>query len=294
MRSRSTLSLACDGKNAIIAIVIVLILIASSVGAFMLLSQEDRTVKAGDTVTVNYIGKLEDGRVFDTSIHSVAVDNETYPKSLTFIYRGNATVYEPFDFTVASPDAVNKEVIDGFNDGVLGMKKEETKEIVVPVGEGYTLDESKLITLNLTQSIAVQRTMGISAFGEYFGSTPVSFMLYTDPVYKWDVQVLFVDDENVMIQNIIPNGGADYKAYSISKDDSYGWQINATYDNTGNITVRHLLDASSALNVKGLDYDNSIFFIESVDAANGTAVMNYDREVAGKVITFIVTVLSIT
>ncbi len=289
MRSRSTLSQDHDGKNALIAVVIVLVLVVSSVGAFMFFTNESRAAQDGDTVKVNYIGKLADGRVFDTSIHSVAADNATYPKSLSFNFRGNETVYQPYEFTLGSAST-----LAGFSDGIVGMKKGETRSIIIPAGEGYTLDESKLTTLNLTDTVPVQKTMSISDFEAYFSATPIGFMLYTDPVYGWNVQVLFVDGENVRILNDIPVGGADYKAYSSSSDASYGWPINATYDSTGeNITVRHLLDASSAYAKKGLDYTGSQIYVESVDETNGTAIINHDREVAGKEITFIVTLVSI-
>ena len=42
------------------------------------------TVQLGDTVYVDYIGMFENGRVFDTSIQSVAENDTLYPKSLSF------------------------------------------------------------------------------------------------------------------------------------------------------------------------------------------------------------------
>jgi FKBP-type peptidyl-prolyl cis-trans isomerase 2 len=290
MRSRSALSQDRSGKNALIAVVIVIVLVASSIGAFMFLTGENRAAQKGDVVKVDYIGKLADGRVFDTSIYSVAADNTTNPKSLSFSFRGNETVYKPYEFILGS-----QGTLTGFSEGIVGMKKGETRTIVIPAGEGYTLNESKLITLQLTESVPVQRTMSISDFEDYFSATPTGFMLYTDPVYGWNVQVLFVDGANVRLLNDIPSGGADYKAYGSSSDPSQGWQINATYDSTGdNIIVHHQLDASSAFAKKGIDYTGSEIYVESVDVTNGTAVINHDREVAGKELTFIVTLISIS
>ncbi|OPY28963.1 MAG: FKBP-type peptidyl-prolyl cis-trans isomerase [Methanomassiliicoccales archaeon PtaU1.Bin030] len=289
MRSRSTLSQDRDGKNALIALVIVLLLVVSSVGAFLFFTAESRAAQKGDTVKVDYIGRLADGRVFDTSIYSVAADNATYPKSLSFTFRGNETVYRPYEFVLGS-----QGTLAGFSDGIVGMKKGETRTIVIPAGEGYKLNESKLTILQLTESVPVQRTMSISDFEDYFSATPAGFMLYTDPIYGWNVQVLFVDGENVRILNNIPVGGAEFRAYGSSSDPSYGWQINATYDSTGdNITVHHQLDSSSAFNKKGLDYNGSEIYVESVDEANGTAIINHDKEVAGKELTFTVTLVSI-
>src|SRR5271169_3191730 len=56
-------------------------------------------VAVGDNVSVNYIGIMgsgaQQGKVFDTSIYSVAFDNIAYPKGLQFSPRGPS----PSNFT---------------------------------------------------------------------------------------------------------------------------------------------------------------------------------------------------
>jgi peptidylprolyl isomerase len=71
-------------------------------------------VKAGDRVAMNYTGKLSDGTVFDTNID---------PKF------GHP---EPFVFTLGA-----KEVIEGWERGVLGMKVGEQRTLVVSPEFGY-------------------------------------------------------------------------------------------------------------------------------------------------------------
>ncbi len=291
MRSRSSLSRASDGKNALIAVVIVLVLLVSSLGAFMFLSGGSKTAQKGDTVKVNYIGKIADGRVFDTSMHSVAVDNATYPKSLAFGYRGNESTYTPYEFTLGSSSTLTK-----FSDGIVGMRVGETRTMVIPAGEGYPLNESLLTTFNLTEKVPVQKTMSIDDFEDRFGTTPTGFMIYTDPEYGWNVQVLFIDNSDVRLMNNVPVGGSNYRAYASSTDASYGWDVNVTYDSGGdNLIVHHLLTASSAGKVVGENYDGSNVFVDSVDVAAGTAVLNKNSygELAGKEISFVVTLVSI-
>jgi FKBP-type peptidyl-prolyl cis-trans isomerase 2 len=82
----------------------------------------------GDVVAVDYIGKLDSGELFDTSIEEVARD-ESIPKVDFFTLRER---YEPFTFTLGE-DAV----IPGFEKAVLGMKVNETKTVTIAPDEAY-------------------------------------------------------------------------------------------------------------------------------------------------------------
>ena len=66
--------------------------------------------KAGDTVTVNYVGTLENGTKFDSSID-----------------RG-----QPFEFTLGQ-----NSVIQGWEQGVVGMKVGEKRRLTIPPGLAY-------------------------------------------------------------------------------------------------------------------------------------------------------------
>jgi FKBP-type peptidyl-prolyl cis-trans isomerase len=66
--------------------------------------------KAGDTVTVNYVGQLTDGKVFDAS----------------------ANHGQPFSFTLGVG-----QVIKGWDEGVAGMKVGGKRKLVIPPALGY-------------------------------------------------------------------------------------------------------------------------------------------------------------
>ncbi len=70
----------------------------------------DRVAKAGDTVTVNYVGTLEDGKQFDAS----------------------ADHGGPFTFPLGE-----SKVIAGWDEGVAGMKIGEKRKLIVPSKLAY-------------------------------------------------------------------------------------------------------------------------------------------------------------
>jgi FKBP-type peptidyl-prolyl cis-trans isomerase 2 len=67
-------------------------------------------VKIGDTIQVEYTGRLEDGTVFDSS------DRHD----------------EPLEFTVG-----DGKLIEGFENAVVGMELGEEKEVTIQPEEGY-------------------------------------------------------------------------------------------------------------------------------------------------------------
>ena len=98
----------------------------------------------GDTVQVNYTGKLADGTVFDSSIGR-----------------------EPLEFTLGAG-----QVIPGFEEAVFGMKVGEKKTVTIPVDEAYGPYRDELVaevsreklpadlTPEVGQQLAVKRSDG--------------------------------------------------------------------------------------------------------------------------------------
>lgn len=85
------------------------------------------------TVSVNYVGTLEDGTVFDTNIAEEA------KKAWTWVY-SEARTYAPLTFTVGQ-----WQMIPGFEQGVVGMKKWETKTITIPTEKAYWQPKPELL-----------------------------------------------------------------------------------------------------------------------------------------------------
>lgn len=76
-------------------------------------------VKKGDRVAVEYTGSFPDGEVFDSSNHG---DHS-----------------HPLIFVVG-----DKEVIAGFDNGVIGLKQGEEKELTIPPAEAYGEFDARL------------------------------------------------------------------------------------------------------------------------------------------------------
>jgi FKBP-type peptidyl-prolyl cis-trans isomerase len=87
------------------------------------------TAEAGDTVTVNYVGALPDGTVFDAS----------------------ANHGQPFTFTLGAG-----QVIPGWDQGVAGMKEGGTRLLIIPPSLGYGSQSMGSIPPNSTLQFEVQ------------------------------------------------------------------------------------------------------------------------------------------
>ncbi len=77
----------------------------------------------GDSVSVHYIGKFPGGKVFDTSMKSEAMKAGLYSP---------ARDYKPLQVVLGA-----RQVIQGFEEALLGMKVNETKEIIIPPEKAY-------------------------------------------------------------------------------------------------------------------------------------------------------------
>ena len=81
------------------------------------------TIQKGDVVSVHYIGKFPGGRVFDTSMKSEAEKAGLFSP---------ARDYKPLQVIMGG-----HQVIQGFEEALMGMKMNETKEVTIPPEKAY-------------------------------------------------------------------------------------------------------------------------------------------------------------
>lgn len=83
----------------------------------------EKYAKVGDSVKISFIGKLEDGTIFESSKNN-----------------------EPLQFTVG-----NGEVLQGVDEAIIGMKEGQTKTISISSDKCYGAKEKELI-INVEKS----------------------------------------------------------------------------------------------------------------------------------------------
>lgn len=288
------LSRDVTGAVNVLLIVLIAVLMVSASTVVILIYQGGQSeesssdvVEVGQTIKVNYIGKLLDGRVFDTSLVSVANDDAAYPKTLSFAKRSNSS-YVPLSFEVGAG-----KMISGFDAAVIGMKVGETKTVTLTPDKAYgEMDPAKLVIFQLTDSAPLLQTFTASSFKANYGVNAAQGLTVYDPFYGWEVTVYEYDvqADRVTVKNV-PTLNALYHIYGTG---SSGWDVKVTGidSNAGLITVQHQLDESDSDMVKGTD-GASTFFVIDVDETNGTAVRNYNTELLGKSLVFTITIVSI-
>jgi FKBP-type peptidyl-prolyl cis-trans isomerase FkpA len=106
-------------------------------GLFYVIEEEGNgpEVDQGDTVAVNYTGYVLDGTVFDTSLESVAKENNTFMEGRP---------YEPIEFPVGMG-----RVIPGWDEGLQYLKKGSKAKLLIPSTLAYgNRQASEVITAN--------------------------------------------------------------------------------------------------------------------------------------------------
>ncbi|WP_318566814.1 FKBP-type peptidyl-prolyl cis-trans isomerase [Salinigranum marinum] len=85
------------------------------------------TVEPGDTVVLEYVGRFDSGGVFDTSHYEVAEAH-----GLVEAQGREQSDYKPLSFTVGE-----ERVIEGLDEGLVGLSVGEETTIEVPPAKGY-------------------------------------------------------------------------------------------------------------------------------------------------------------
>ncbi len=281
--------------------VLSLVALITSVILFSGCVSQQKTVKSGDNISVDYVGRTEDGKVFDTSIESVAKQNDIYTAG---------GKYQPLKFTVGKG-----EMIKGFDEGVIGMKVGETKNLTIPPEKGYgPIDPSKISTIPIIQSIPATTTIPkvteipADQFKSIFGSnhtvgdnvnvpktninltvksigSNVSLAYNLTVGYEivqkgipWNETVTAADDKNITVK-------IDLKKNDIIRLPNAFWNSTVVDINETNITLRH--ETIPDTEIPGMFGSVRVHFNET------SITLDQNNKLAGKTLIFEVTLRSI-
>jgi FKBP-type peptidyl-prolyl cis-trans isomerase 2 len=289
-------------------VIVTIIVIAAGAGASYVLyavvnkpapASSVLLVKLGDNVTVNYTGifltGFDSGKVFDTSLFKVATDNASFPKAISFGFRGKSG-YSPLGAHVGSGSYDNgtyASLIPGFWQALIGHKVGDTFQTPpIPPSRGYgNPDPTKFQTLPLVQYLPMVQTYSLSSFSSTFsGITAQTGVVFTDPHYSWPDLILSKNQTSVVVE---------YQPSVGEVVEPFGWQatvtnVTSTTSNNGTITVVNNLTAGDVGHYKGTNWQNSQqFFLSAVNTQAGTYTLDYNEEVIGNVLLFTITIATI-
>ncbi len=285
----------------ILVLFIAILLFSGCIGQKNIDQKAVKTVKNGDNISVDYVGRIEGGKIFDTSIESVSKQNDIYNKGRN---------YQPLNFTVGKG-----QVIKGFDEGVLGMKVGDTKTLTIPPEEGYgPIDQSKISIFPIVMSLPVMANisrnldMPVEQFRTVFSQNPsvgnnvrvpnsnvnltiksvdknisLTYNLAVgDEIYQkgapWNETVVSIDDKNIKVR-------ADVKKNDVVQLQNAFWNSTVTDINDTNVTLRH--NAIPDKEIPSL-YGNMIVHF------NETAItFDQNNKLAGKTLIFEVSIKSI-
>jgi FKBP-type peptidyl-prolyl cis-trans isomerase 2 len=298
-------------NRGLVILVVIVVIVGIAGGVFIYeynhpKSVSQATVQIGDNVTVNYIGSFantaQQGKVFDTSIYSVATNDLAYPKSLEYTPRGAPKNYTPLPVYVG-PNApaggysfgglTFSGVVTGFWQGLVGLAGNATRVVTFPASQGYgPLNQSCLVTQPLAFTLPAQVLVPKSQFASlYPGVTPATGVQFADPTYGWNDYILSANSSTIVLQN------SPYIGYTSSPR---GWTMEVTNISGGSagvITIQNELSVTESGLILGHAKSSvcgaTQFIVSDVNLTAGTYVENFNKEVVGASLTFQVTIVGI-
>ncbi|VVB51724.1 FKBP-type peptidyl-prolyl cis-trans isomerase [uncultured archaeon] len=264
-----------------------------------------QTVKKGDNISVDYVGSFENGKVFDTSNESMAMANGLFTPGAT---------YKLLNFTVGK-----KQVIEGMDEGVIGMKKGDTRNLKIPPEKAYPIDPRQIHASPIVLEVPVNNTVNkgevlpLNQFEQYFGknhtvgesiqipntninitinnvTSEVSFTYdfklgsnVWDSRAPWNETVIKIDEKNVTLRSNVTKN-------QIIQEPGYPFTTKVIDIGDKNITLKRNPVPETTVQLPdmfGQMIPTKISFNET------SVIFDQNPEVAGKTLIFNVTLISI-
>ena len=142
------------------------------------------SIEPGDEVCFEYVGRLPDGTVFDTSRKEVAEN------------AGILEAHEDWEYDPVKAEIGEGQLLEGLEEGLVGLGKGDTELIIVPPEKGYGESEDDLI-----------QTFERSSFEEKLGEMESELGMHIRTKEDGAGELVAVDSETVDIDFNHPLAG---------------------------------------------------------------------------------------
>ncbi|NJD77749.1 MAG: FKBP-type peptidyl-prolyl cis-trans isomerase [Candidatus Methanoperedens sp.] len=192
---------------------------------------DQRTVKTGDNVTIDYVGSLQDGTVFDTSIKAVAEENNITKSD-----------YKPLPVIVGKG-----KVIKGLDEGLVGMKVGDSKTLTITPDRAYgPVDPQMIQTIPIVQvepaTLQIPKVLEIP-IDQFEGNFGTGYKI-GDSINYPGTNINMTLKDNTTNATLVYNLSVGYKIIS----EGAPWNQTVTKIDDKNITIRHDAKKNSTVN----------------------------------------------
>jgi len=179
-------SIKTSKKNYLPLIIAVLVILA--VAVFVILSVSKPKLEIGDVVELDYVGSLEDGTIFDTSIQEIGTQAGL-----------ERTKYSTLTITLGSGS-----LIQGFEEALVGMKKGETKTVTIPVEKAYGEVKGELILRDLKREIKATKYSLVDreVFNTVFAEKPEVGKILEREEVPWKLKISKLNQTTVVLEGM--------------------------------------------------------------------------------------------
>lgn len=253
-------------------------------------------IKEGDLVTIDYTEFLNES-IIDTTIEKIAIDNNISKKE-----------FKPLIFKVGE-----KAVIKGLEEGVIGMKLGESKNLTIPPEKAYLKNPELIKIIPVTQKLESTRTL------EKVFEIPATRFEFEFGENHTTGDDVFIPETNVRltVQNISSNVSLSYNLTvgDIIRLAPYKEKVVKIDENS--ITLKSEAAKGEIIQLKGAAWNSTVVDIDSenmtlrhnyipdtkirttfgvmnVHFNDTNIIMDLNNELAGKTLVFNVTIRSIS
>ncbi len=209
------------GLGILLAVVIIIaiafFIVKANTSAFV-------KVEEGDKVSIKYVGKYQNGTIFDTNYLDVG-QNAGLHNFKT----------EPLEFTAGSTG-----IIKGVSDAVLGMKKGQKKTVEIPPEEAYgEYDLNKVGSFPLVRYAKMDKYIPFvvdldeATFEQGFNTTPKQGSIVKSGIAPWSYDVEKVESGRVVVKARVELGDTFVMP-------GMPWPSEVTAINDTHFTIRYM------------------------------------------------------